>query len=355
MAVAAGSSVQESVRIYTVLDAQALLSARDRLAVVFAGRPEDADVTFVLSKDAGRIWFSDNRIIWKTKDPYDLPPTSNDADIAARAFIGRVNSAVQRDKQLLAAGISRLFPDDCRPALNGAAQPQAGVGSTQNVLVRNPDNGSADHWLVRYEAYLPTGTSADSVPVFGATVDIRVGPRGTVGACWVSWRPCLAQGVTPLIPFVPPDPNDSAADSASTAGESSADGGPVLVYFLADEGTTQPYLAPYYFLPQDDDGFYAPASIYSMTAELADDSTEQTARVAAAVNGGSGQYLYRWAAWDYANLEAGMVDLGTDDRIVLASGCYNVSLRVTDAVTGMTIFAERSIYTDMLGASETSP
>jgi hypothetical protein len=350
----AASTIQESIRIYRVLDALPLTSARDRLAVVFAGRPEDADVTFSISSDGSRIWFSDARVLWQTDNPAKLPTDPHAAEIAALAFMGRVNSAIQRDHKLAAdltvSGIDRLFPDDCRAALNGVAQSQAnGGGSTQSVLVRDPDRGVADHWLVRFEVYLPTGTSAGSVPVFGARVDIRVGPAGAIGACWVTWRPCIPEGVTPLVPFTSP------ASDTTTSGSSSSgpDGAPsLLVYCLADEGTAQPYLAPYYFTPQGDDGFYVPASAFSLIAEIADGSTAEAARLGAVVNGGSGQYAYRWASWDYTNLAAGMVDLGSEDRIQLDPGCYNVVLRVTDTANGTVIYIERSIYTDMLGASE---
>jgi hypothetical protein len=335
-----------------ILDAQPLADARDRLAIMFAGRPEDAAVSFSISEDGGRIWFSDANILWQTRTPATLPANPQAAEIAARAFMGRINSAVQGDRALAAAGIDRLFPDDCRPALNGVTDPQAaGSSSTQSVLVTDPDRGVVDHWLVRFEAYLPTGASAGSIPVFGARVDFRVGPGGVVGACWVTWRPCIPQGMTPLLPFTPPASNGAASASTSSGQDGTP---PQMVYFLADEGTAQPYLAPYYFMPQDDDGFYVPASAFSLIAELADDSTGDTARIAAVVNGGSGQYAYRWAAWDQTNLAEGMVDMGTEDRIELDPGCYNVVVRITDTTTGMAIYVERSIYTDMLGGPQGS-
>jgi hypothetical protein len=343
----AASAIQESIRIYRVLDAVSLIDARDRLAAIFAGRAEDAKVTFSISPDASRIWFSDARILWQTNNTATLPANPRAAEIAALAYMGRVNSAIQGDRDLAAAGIDRLFPDDCRPALNGITQPQPnGGGSTQSVLVRNPDRGIADHWLVRFEAYLPTGASVGSVPVFGARVDIRVGPGGAIGGCVVTWRPCIPLGVTPLVPFESPV---SVTPPSETSSDGSDESPAVLVYCLADEGTAQPYLAPYYFMPKDDDGFFVPASAFSLIAEIADVSTAQEIGIAAVVDGGSGQYGYRWAVWNYTNLAEGMVDVGSEDRIVLDPGCYNVVLRVTDTMTGMVIYVERSIYTDMLG------
>jgi hypothetical protein len=351
----AESTVQETIRIYRVLNTPSLTSARDRLAAIFAGRPEDTSVTFGISQDAARIWFSDSRILWQTDDPAMLPHDPRAAEIAARSFMDLVNRAVQRDRDLAAAGIERLFPDDCRPALNGVAKPQPdGSGSTQSVLVRDTVHGVADHWLVRFEIYLPTGTSAGSVPVFGARVEFRVGPGGAIGACDITWRPCIPQGMTPLISVRSP-PSDSTSSIMSPTPGTSNDVPAVLGYLLADEGTMQPYLAPYYFVPEEDNGFYEPASAFSLIAEFADDSTADSARIAAAVNGGSGQYTYRWAAYDYADLAAGMADLGSEDRIALDPGCYNLVLRVTDTATGMVIYVERSIYTDMLVTPRESP
>jgi hypothetical protein len=343
--------MSESVRIYRVLDPSSILAARDRLAAIFAQRAPDDRVTFSVSPDGSRLWFNDARTIWQTGDPTLLPVTPQAAEIAARSYMGLVNAAVQRDRELSAAGISALFPDDCRPSQNGIAPDQTGNGTpTQSVLVRAPGNTVPDHWLVRFEAYLPTGTSNGSVPVFGSRVDIRVGPAGAIGACWVTWRFSIPQGVTPLLDPPVPDSEDSGDPAAPSTDDTIT--APILVYTMSDEGTAQAYLAPYYFFPDDDDGYYFPASVYSLYAEITDESSSEQPCIGCFVTGGSGQYEYRWAAWDATDAMAGMSDLGTDRTLNLEPGCYNVVLRVTDTQTQMTVYVERSLYTSMLSGAD---
>jgi hypothetical protein len=315
----------ENVRVYRTFDGTAIAAARDRLANTFAGRPPDDDITFVVSGDGGRIWFEDNSVLWQTSNPALLPQIGTAAEMAARVFIGRINSAVQNDKALVSAGINRLFPDDIRPSVI--------------AIAADPDRSVVDHWLVRFDSYLPTDTSMGSVPVFGAITELRVGENGTVGACWLTWRPCYPQGLTPLIPL---------PTSIATLSNSSSDSpAPSLVYRLADEGVSQPYIAPYFFVQQDDDGDFFPASLYSPAISMVGDGSSEGIRLVAQVVGGSGQYDYRWAGADSTAAWSEMADLGTGDTINLDPGVYNIVLRVTDRITGIITFIERSVYTDM--------
>jgi len=337
----------DSVRIYKVLDPSPLFAARDQLAGLFAQRVPDERVTFAFSPECSRLWFSDDRVLWQCKDPSRLPATPLDAEKAARSFMGRINSAIQKDKAFQAAGFSALFPDDCRPVPNGLDPSQTVPGaSTQSVLVTNPSSILIDHWLVRFEAYLPTGGAAGSIPVYGARVDIRVGQDGAIGACWVNWRVSIPQGVTPLL-----DLSSSSGDS--NQGEDNGDeetvASPILVYLLSDEGTTQSYLAPYYFYPDEDDGYYAPATAYSLVAEMTDESSGDENRVGCVVAGGSGNYEYRWLGWEATRAMEGPEELGSDDSVVLQPGSYNLVLRVQDTQTQMMVFVERTILTSMLG------
>lgn len=306
-----------------MLDPSALLEARDRLAPVFAGRPEDDDILFDLSQDGSRIRFADDARMWHTTDPARLPKSPLEAEIAGRAFIGRVNTAIQNDRSLAGVGITRIFADDIRVARIG--------------IVNDPWRRVPDHWAVKFDAYLPTGTETGSVPVYGATIDVRVGSDSEVVGCWTRWRHCIPEGMVPLLdPAQTPSPNDGDAVPA------------ILLYLLADEGVQLRYIAPYYFVRiGDDDGDFFPASLFSPIARIVDDPSSNMPAVAAAVSGGSGRYAFRWAAWNIANLQNGVADLGSDDRIELQPGCYNVILQVTDTLTSVVVYTERSVYTQM--------
>lgn len=319
-------SGQELIRIYQVLEPGALVAARDPLAAIFAGRAEDSDVHVSVSADGGRWWYADDRVLWRTVDPARLPQSPLAAEAAARRFIGRIGQAMQNDQELQGlrdAGITRLFPDDLRPALIS--------------LAMNPDRGIADHWLVRFEAYLPTSTSSGSIPVFGAVTDIRVGQDSAVGGFWLAWRPCISPGVKPLIQL----PGPSAGGSGNGAPP------PTLLYRLAGEGVPQTYVAPYYFVAKGDDGDFFPASQYSIVAKIIDDPQPEMFRVMAAVTGGSGKFVYRWAGWDLTDPVAGIADWGSDSGVMLEAGAYNVILSVTDLMTGAIGIVQRSVFTDM--------
>jgi hypothetical protein len=322
---------QERICVYQVVDPRALVSAGGRLVPVFAGRPEESAIHLGVSQDGGRWWFVDDRVLWRTVEPARLPGSSFAAEAAARSFIGRVGQAVRADSDLAALGIYGLFPDDLRPALI--------------TLVADPRRRVVDHWLVRFDAYLPTATSLGPVPVYGAVVDVCVGQDGVVGSFWLAWRPCVAAGLVPLAEL-----GDASAASANGDGSPA----PVLVYRLADEGSSQTFISPYYFVSSDADGDFFSASIFSPVAKIVDDPQSEEIRVMAAVDGGSGQYAYRWMSWDLTNPLAEYSDWGSNDGVTLAVGAYNVILGVTDLQTGSVVVVQRTVFTDMFASDGVS-
>jgi hypothetical protein len=172
----------------------------------------------------------------------------------------------------------------------------------------------------------------------GAATDMRVGPGGRIAGCWISWRPCIPKGVTALL---------AAALTLASRDNPSEAPQPILQYVLANEGVKQLYIAPYYLVGVEDEGEILPASLFSPIAEIVNNARSDAPAVAASVLGGSEQYAFRWAAWDLTNPQNGVTDLGSDDQIELQPGCYNVILQVTDTVTNVVVYTERSIYTEM--------
>jgi hypothetical protein len=218
------------------------------------------------------------------------------------------------------------------------------------AIVTDPDRNVIDHWLVRFNSYLPTETSKGSVQVIGAITEVRIGGKdsgGTakVGACWLTWRPCVPQALVDLL--------DKPATTASPANSSSAPADPTLVYRLADEGSLQTYVAPYYFIQQDDDGVFVPASAYSPAVAIVGDGSSGRLRLRTLVvrdsknAESSGNYVYRWACRDMTSIWGEIKDVGSDSVVELDPGVYDVILRVTDLDTGVVIFTEQSIFTDM--------
>jgi hypothetical protein len=121
----------------------------------------------------------------------------------------------------------------------------------------------------------------------------------------------MAVGLVPLVEL-----GDAPAASANGDGSPA----PVLVYRLADEGSSQTFISPYYFVSSDADGDFFSASIFSPVAKIVDDPRSEEIRVMAAVDGGSGQYAYRWMSWDLTNPLAEYSDWGSNDGVTLAVG-----------------------------------
>ena len=316
----------ENIRIYTALDSSTLVTAQAPLADIFANRTADADVTLAISDDGSRIWFEDKSILWSNPDPTRLPQTTPDVERAVKIFTARINTAAQQVGALKSAGITRIFPDDIRSSFIGVAS--------------DPDTGAVDHWLARYDTYLPSDTTFGSVQVLGAIVEFRVGTDGNVGGCWLNWRSCVPKGTTPLISLSSTD--QTASDPSNSDGSA-----PVLLYRVADEGQfiylqtssgtkksvsdpTQSFVARYFFTQDDDDGVFYPASAYSPVISIVPDPTSEGLALAAQVVGGSGQYGYSWASMDATLIWGAPVDLGNDPGVTLDLGVYTVFLRVTD-------------------------
>jgi hypothetical protein len=102
------------IRIYAASSTSTIVAAQAKCAAIFANRKPDADITFGVSADGSRIWFSDASVLGHTSDLSTLPQDAASVERAVRKFIGRVNFAIYAEPAFKAAGIKVLFPDDLR-------------------------------------------------------------------------------------------------------------------------------------------------------------------------------------------------------------------------------------------------
>jgi hypothetical protein len=229
-----------------------------------------------------------------------------------------------------------------------------------------------DHWVVRFIAFLETGTGdrqtiitkpappqkpvggtiipsdlntiagppkfapsasiPGSVPVDGGIVEIRVGGSGKIIGVNSRWRPFQATDLTKMLPI----PSESLSTNYQ------------LVYLLGGDEEPQEFIAPYYRSQDEadpDTGSYLPASDRSMWVDFFREEGSDTTSLSASVSGNAGPVQYSWVAWriDHGPF-TGFEDLGTDSSITLTQGAYNVVLDVEDRLTGAFLRAQAVVY-----------
>jgi hypothetical protein len=276
-------------------------------------------------------------------------PTLEEARTFAGAVVKRVVKEVSVANPALAAlGAVELVPTRLR---------------VSDILqVAATEGGGWDHWLVRSRPQLPLdpagGVCAD---VFGAMVEVRIGPAGAVLGFFSRWRPVLDEHVeVALAP--PPSSQGPASSSGGQQGE------PVILYVLDGESTPQQYLAPFYPGEDEEDLTLASATHLSLVVNLAPYSAEDPRKYVAVVEGGSGEYSFDWATLPFSEFaENVMVELGGGEIVAdrstdppsnlsvveLSPGSHLVLVNVVDLKTGAFTYHSEQVY--VAEPEDTSP
>jgi len=267
-------------------------------------------------------------------------PSAEQARQYAAAAIAKVAQALSpsANPSLVAAiGPAELVPSRVRP--------------TDLMQVAPMGESSWDHWLVRHRPQLPSnipaGTCAD---VFGATLEVRIGPGGAVLGFLSRWRPVLDEHAEVAL-GAPPETGETEGGSSQEE--------PPLLYLLDGEATPQFYLAPYWPGEDSDDLTLSSACELSLVVGVVPASSEDPTRYAAVVEGGSGEYRFDWGTLPFSEFEENtLIELGegeileersTDPPtklsiVQLPPGAHLALVNVVDVKTGAFKHHSEQVY-----------
>jgi hypothetical protein len=227
-------------------------------------------------------------------------PSAAEAKAKAGQIIKTVTSALspQGDPKLFQAlGQMELMPARVQPV--------------DTLQVASMDTGAWAHWLVRCRPRLPLSPGGEVAEVFGAAVEVRIGPAGAIVGYLCRWRPVLPERVEVAL-SPPPEEASEGEESAASAGSGGEAGGgsgeaPPPLYVLEGENAPQFYLSPYYPREDDDDLVLASACELSLVVTVVPYSQENPSQYAAIVRGGSGQYRFDWGTMALAEFVDGSI------------------------------------------------
>jgi len=284
--------------------------------------------------------------LWERQAPPALP-RAPDAMKAAEEALTNLEKAC--------SGANTAWP----PSLRGLAllPPVRLLRRMGLHAVPRPDGSAWDHWTYRAQPRLELdGGSKTRADVFGTQVEVHIGHMGQVIGVRARWSPLSGeQRFTDLSPLRALSgtggPDAGSGDAAASA--------PEIRYCLDGDGIPQYYLAPYYFVSNDDDLDVVSASSYSLTVGV--DLTRQDRSgmtLTALARGGSGNYAYNWGIYMMADVEQGIRTIGPGSTLIIKNadaratasaikvphGAYVVLLNVKDRVTGAFKHHQQQVY-----------
>jgi hypothetical protein len=322
-------------RIYALANPLLLKRQEERIKKIFQDllRVSDpARYQVTVGETSGWIEYTDVEGLW-SKGPRPQLPNAQQAKRRAEDFLG---SLMQRLASMANAQDSQSF----RNVILLPALPKQPL---ELGLVPRPNEPVFDHWLYRTQPQLRLGpASRELIPVFGSSVDLRLGGQGQVIYYRARWRPLLREYRDVVLnPY-----SGSAGHHEHPSGKESL---PQLVYVLDGDGIPQYYLSPYYLVNEGHAFAMESACAFSLTVSIARTALSNGMALTVTVRGGSGNYAFRWAAYSLDQvLESGFRELGTGSQslvrseeredkqstVFLSPGAYVVMVNVKDRKTG---------------------
>jgi hypothetical protein len=284
-----------------------------------------------ISPGSGWLEYTALDEVWNRRSPPALPDKP-EAQKAAEDLLNRLEQ--------LCSDANSAWPTTLR---GKALLPPVNLLRRSSLqAIPRPDGSAFDHWLYRAQPQLMLdGGSKTRAPVFGAQVEVRIGHMAQPISVRSRWTPLAAEPkLTPLSPYQPA-PDDEGDNTNSNE--------PILAFLLEGAGVPQFYLAPYYFRIDEHGATAVSASRFSLTVDIANaKQDERRTTVTALARGGSGDYLYTWAAYSYNRIHDGLRLIGSGRQeavksregpavtssIELDNGAYIVLLNAKDRATG---------------------
>jgi hypothetical protein len=336
------------IQVYQLIPPRMLLDVRDPLQRAILGNDlfvDQQERVFTVSPH-GWIGYVDHGALWRQGNPGALPQTREEVLKAAEEFVDAVNARTEAFNTSTSAGLRSLLPDRNQRLFESC------------VLMMKPDRSGFDHWVCRYSIRVNAGTAtAASVPVYGMSLELRIGVNGAVLGLRSQWRPMLRTVYADAHPYErfafllknEEKPDDENPDAGK------------LLYLYDGAAGNQYYLAPYYYRTDEDHLQVSPASQYSLVVRIFEEDTFDGTRVVGKAYGGSGAYSFNWAYWNVDTAwrqEDSLVVLGEGDvsrerdetgtsiqsTLTLPRSYYTVMLHVTDQRSGAYGHQQQTIY-----------
>jgi hypothetical protein len=301
----------QSIYVYELIPVSELSELPEKLAQLVFGMSsvDDGSRHLAMAPLSGYLTYVDDDALWQGSVAGQENP-----EPAARAFVDKAADALRRER------LPAVLPRRLR--------------ATVSTPVLDPARGEPAHWLVRLQAFLPTGSltpgheaaeePADA-PVDGGTVDLRIGAGGAVIGLVSRWRPWARRRIVARLP----PPESAVHEHGGDAPQAE------LAYALDGEDEPQTYLAPYYVTFTDHGRVIAPASGYSPVVHIVEEPIAEGTRLTAEVEGTLGPLHYAWGAARLDRSDEGAFEqLGSGRSVSLRPGVYDIVLDVQDQRTG---------------------
>lgn len=228
------------------------------------------------------------------------------------------------------------------------------VASLQPGTVQRVPAGAAtpEHWFTSWAMSLPATPepAATRAPVWGATVEIRIGAHGkpvTVIARTRPWKRVLTEPAYPTTP----DDQQNHGDHHNNGSDNDHAEAPPLVYIADHPFESQRHWSPCWLLAPEDEAEYHhgrrlwPACAYSILPEILVVDDQETASLWAELLGArqhsevvehGDTWRLRWSIASLPDLLTGAVSHAEATSVTIEAGLHHVALEVTHVPTGAT-------------------
>jgi len=282
-----------------------------------------------VSASSGWLTYHDRGGVWRP-EPSPSLPTAAQARARGDKFLRDVVAAIARHRADLAPAVQNIgWMPQARPA--------------ELFAVPRPDGMAFDHWLYRLVPRLPAARGQAAIEVYGAVLELRIDPVGTIVSYQARWRPPTGRRVARAYkPFVAPPAAHGSHHGAKAPP-------PVLVYYQEGDRIPQVHLSPYHVFQAGHVLGVSGASDMSLVVELVPKAIPDGLEVWAVVTGGSGRARFVWAYQPADDIFDEPTVLGVvagrtltpDDgppvaacKVRLPAGNHVVMVNVEDAETG---------------------
>jgi hypothetical protein len=339
----------EKIRVYQLYSIDKLVQLKLPIQYTifepYGIKIDNEQTFFSISPTSGWMNFSDHSQLWQSKNSNLLDWNSANVINVAEAFINDNNEKVDNFNLRHNSDLPSLFPNKNERKL------------TNCFAVKHRDGNWIDHWLCVFETYVSGFLNRGSKAlVYGTALELRIGVENRVIAFSSRWRSYTNTIDTNLLAFSSlhstlEQHNDSGnkKNGHEEHNLSSHKDRKNIIYVLDGDGNEQYHLTPFYYETNGHHLIFTPASKFSLSISIFQQDLEKETQLIALVEGGSGDYAYRWAYWNFDSIVKNekIIELGkgktekkrieskevTINTINIPTGFYNIMLDVVDSRT----------------------